>query len=131
MRNNMWARRLQIGTLEHAPFNHNNDAFPQHLVQQISAFDRAHEQLGRELFKVLDTVEKVSPAREHVAQARTGMKREREDAVGELKREVWRCVELLGETKEDYECFEEMQRNLGVLRNVVWQWTDFVGEVGA
>jgi hypothetical protein len=41
---------VQIDTLEHAPFDHTDNAVLRDLVEQISAFNRACEKLG-EAFK--------------------------------------------------------------------------------
>jgi hypothetical protein len=64
---------VQIDTLEHAPFDHTDNAVLRDLVEQISAFNRACEKLG-EAFKMVDGMsEKVSPARKHLAQGRNGV----------------------------------------------------------
>jgi hypothetical protein len=86
------------------------------------------DKLGEAFSMVEGMSEKVSPARKHAVQARSGMKGDIERCVRELKRVViGRGVELLGEMKVDYCAVEEMGRLLGWVEGVVGVWSDFCG----
>jgi hypothetical protein len=118
-RNVLWTEHLHMGTLEHSPFDHANSAIPQDLIEQIINLNTVCEKLGDAFGRIEGMSEQVSPARQHLAQARSGVKGDRERCVRELKRVGKRGVELLGEMKEDYRAVEELGRCVGWVEGVI------------
>jgi hypothetical protein len=129
-RNILWTEHLHTGTLEHPPFDHAS-AIPQDLIGQITNSIPGCEKLGDAFGKIEGMSEHVSPARQHLAQARSGVKGDRERCVRELKRVGKRGVELLGEMKEDYGAVEELGRCVGWMEGVIRGWVDFSSRWGA
>jgi hypothetical protein len=124
-RNVLWTEHLHMGTLEHSPFDHANSAIPQDLIEQIINLNTVCEKLGDAFGRIEGMSEQVSPARQHLAQARSGVKGDRERSVRELKRVGKRGVELLGEMKEDYGAVEELGRCVEWVEGVIRGWVDF------
>jgi hypothetical protein len=94
-RNVLWTEHLHTGTLEHPPFDHAS-AVPQDLIGQITNFNTACEKLRDAFSEIEEMGEHVSPSRQHIAQARSTVRGDRERCVRELKRVGKRGVSCWG-----------------------------------